>query len=314
MGKDIMTFPEFYLHRYRFTFNFLEGVSLPEYKGSALRGFFGNALKSLLCVIKKTDCSNCLLKDKCVYVYLFESGKEADNKPLPYILIPPLDAGRRINAGEDFSFEMTLIGRANDYFPHIAAAFLERGRKGFKNSKGKFVLKNIEAIDHTCKSVEIYNQSKQKLKENKYRITFADFVKPVNDVPELTIVFETHTRIKTDKHLVNKPPSFHIIIESLLRRAFRLNFLHCGGGEIKDFAGWLHGTEGVDILSSRITWYDFERYSARQKSEMYLGGVKGWVKYKGELSEYMPLLRFGEFINVGKVTTMGMGKIKVEDG
>jgi len=43
-----------------------EPLILPTYKGSTLRGGFGNAFRRVVCALKKSDCAECILKEKCV--------------------------------------------------------------------------------------------------------------------------------------------------------------------------------------------------------------------------------------------------------
>ncbi|OPX88851.1 MAG: hypothetical protein A4E52_01161 [Pelotomaculum sp. PtaB.Bin013] len=47
---------------------------------------------------------------------------------------------------------------------------------------------------------------------------------------------------------------------------------------------------------------------------MNLGGVVGRVEYEGDLGEFMPLLRLGELVHVGKGAVFGMGKFIIFSG
>ena len=44
-----------------------------------------------------------------------------------------------------------------------------------------------------------------------------------------------------------------------------------------------------------------------------MGGMQGSVTYEGELTEFLPLLRFCEAVNLGKQTAFGLGRIEVEE-
>ena len=44
---------------------------------------------------------------------------------------------------------------------------------------------------------------------------------------------------------------------------------------------------------------------------MSLGGVTGAVSYEGDLSDFMLLLRLGEYVHVGKGMFLGVGKYKI---
>ncbi len=56
-----------------------------------------------------------------------------------------------------------------------------------------------------------------------------------------------------------------------------------------------------------IRWVDWERYSARPETRMLMGGFVGTAAFAGELAEFLPLLRLGEWVHVGKGTVMGLG-------
>jgi hypothetical protein len=46
---------------------------------------------------------------------------------------------------------------------------------------------------------------------------------------------------------------------------------------------------------------------------MKLGGFVGEVEYRGELREFVPLLKLGEQIHLGKGTGFGLGKYVLVD-
>jgi CRISPR/Cas system endoribonuclease Cas6 (RAMP superfamily) len=47
---------------------------------------------------------------------------------------------------------------------------------------------------------------------------------------------------------------------------------------------------------------------------MRLGGIVGSITYRGDFGKYLPLLRLGEHIHVGKAATFGLGKYRVVMG
>ena len=44
---------------------------------------------------------------------------------------------------------------------------------------------------------------------------------------------------------------------------------------------------------------------------MKLGGFVGQVTYAGDLEPFLPLLRLGTLVHIGKGTTFGLGKYEV---
>ncbi|AEG16460.1 hypothetical protein Desku_2958 [Desulfofundulus kuznetsovii DSM 6115] len=96
-----------------------EGLILPPYKGSTLRGGFGRVFQRITCTSRQKDCRNCLLNQHCPYAYIFETspppGSEAlrnyDNVPRPFVLEPP--QWERFSARQDSRIKMGgVVGRA----------------------------------------------------------------------------------------------------------------------------------------------------------------------------------------------------------
>lgn len=61
----------FSLAKFQLTISPIDKITLPIYKGSTFRGGFGYAFKRIVCISSHKDCSECLLKEKCIYSYVF---------------------------------------------------------------------------------------------------------------------------------------------------------------------------------------------------------------------------------------------------
>jgi hypothetical protein len=57
---------------YDFSCVFETPARIPVYKGSALRGVFGRALKKTVCALRRQECDACLLNSRCLYAVVFE--------------------------------------------------------------------------------------------------------------------------------------------------------------------------------------------------------------------------------------------------
>ena len=85
-----------------------------------------------------------------------------------------------------------------------------------------------------------------------------------------------------------------------------------GGRELEcDFQSYIEESEKVKTVSNDLQWFDWERYSTRQKQKMTLGDVPGQVKYEGNLESFMQILKLGEYIHVGKGTSFGLGRYEI---
>jgi hypothetical protein len=86
------------LSRYELRLRARRATSLPAFLGSTLRGAFGHALKAAVCVMNHRQCERCMVADRCIYPYLFETPVPADvaqlrgqqHAPHPFILSPPM--------------------------------------------------------------------------------------------------------------------------------------------------------------------------------------------------------------------------------
>lgn len=79
-----------------------------------------------------------------------------------------------------------------------------------------------------------------------------------------------------------------------------------------DFKGIIEAAKQIETKDGQVQWRDWERYSARQDVKMKLGGFVGEAEYRGELREFVPLLKLGERVNVGKGTGFGLGRYEIE--
>ena len=125
-----------------------------------------------------------------------------------------------------------------------------------------------------------------------------------------TLHYLTPTRITYNGQL-HTAPDFHVIIRNLLRRLSNLAYFHCGGELTLDFKGIIEKSKGIETRDGDVHWHDWERYSARQDTRMKMGGFVGKVDYQGNLAEFVPLLKLGERVHVGKGTAFGLGRYEI---
>ncbi|MCX7974431.1 MAG: CRISPR system precrRNA processing endoribonuclease RAMP protein Cas6 [Candidatus Aminicenantes bacterium] len=301
-----------------------EKIILPSYKGSALRGGFGGIFRKTVCVLKKEICLNCLLKDQCAYSYIFETSPPRDQKPIvldkyeaipkPFVIEPPKEEKNVYNRGERLNFNLILIGRAINYLPFFIIAFDALGQQGLGQKKGKFCLKEIKKGDTL-----LYSDDKKMLKIVEpevvaipYYINLEKAHEPEsNEEEQITVEFVTPLRLKYQRDLVVLP-EFHILIRNIMRRLWLLYYFHV---EMKE-PSWNHrqlieAAKEIKIKENSLKWYDWERYSGRQKAKMLLGGLVGRIIYRGKIKPFLPLLEAGQILHVGKGTAFGLGEYRI---
>lgn len=321
-------------HLVRFELNLLakDTLLLPPYKGSTFRGGFGHAFKRVACVLKDKECSECLLRSKCIYSYVFETPPPEDTHilrkyptaPHPFIIEPPLDTRRLYEPGEELKFGLVLIGRAIDYLPYFIYTFEELGRIGIGKGRGKYELREVRVEGRTRggegregRTGEVIYRGDTKTLSSKYRlITGHDLlVKEDSRIPHLgsriILLFLTPTRLKYEESLTSEL-EFHILLRNLLRRISLLSYFHCGKRLEIDFRGMIEKARKIRTRDRELKWVDWERYSARQETRLKMGGFVGSITFEGELEEFLPVLRLGELVHVGKGTSFGLGQYRIE--
>lgn len=296
-------------------------AELPAYKGSTFRGVFGVALKNVVCALRRQECDECLLNRTCVYSYVFETpGAEGDldtkkriaAPPHPFVIEPPETQNTSYAKGQDFDFSLLLFGKGNDYFPYFVYAIEQMGMLGIgKKVDGKRAMFSLKRV--TANGSAIYAQEDRKIKRIKGLETLqiaAGDTHESGPVTRLSITLVTPLRLKFQNRLETALP-FHVLVRAMLRRISTLCTHYDNGEPPLDYRGLVRRAEQVQVEHSSLQWIDWRRYSNRQEQEMLMGGLMGDVTYAGDLSEFVPLIRFCEKVHLGKQTSFGLGKIEL---
>jgi len=303
----------------RITLRAKDPLQLPPYKGSTLRGGFGAVFKETVCVVDHRDCARCLLRSRCAFPYVFDTPVPEDAArlrkylaaPHPFVFLPPLEEKTLYSPGEMLSFDLTLIGKGADFLPYFIYTFERLGEKrGLGKGRGQFAVESVTWLSPEGEEVQIYSGAEKMLRNSFRPITIRDLPPlhlPSLHFPLVTLHFLTPTRLLYAEALT-PTPEFHMLIRTLLRRLSNLAYFHCGAELDLDFRGLIAAAEQIETVHSDVHWYDWERYSARQGTRMKLGGFIGNVTYQGDLDLFLPLLRLGEAVHVGKGTSFGLGK------
>ncbi len=286
----------------------LEGETvLPSFLGSTLRGGFGSVFRKITCITHKNSCRDCLLKNKCVYSYIFESpGENARYTyiPHPFVIEPPFFVEKPVHS---LRFNLILFGNAIEYLPYFIYTFEELGNIGLGKERIKYRIKEI-----TSKGDLIYDGETKILRNSPAPITGDEIETELNSrnkkpVRQITLEFLTPTRIKEKGRFTDKI-DFAILLKNLTRRISLLSKYHCE----QEWDAGMEVTSPIKTKASNLLWCDLERYSSRQGMRIKLGGVMGELTFEGNLSPHLPLLLLGEYTHIGKATAFGLGKYKIE--
>lgn len=309
------------LSKYRFIIKPQRELILPLYKGSTLRGGFGYAFKRAVCMDREEECAKCVHRNKCVYSYVFETSitqkaekgerLKDEDVPHPFIIEPPLDKRQHYGIDDRLDFHLILVGRAVDYIPYFIFAFEELGRIGIGKNKGKYSLEKVISLNKD-KEIIIYDGNSH-FRDDYQVIDSAELIQEASQLNyhQVTLCFLTPARIKYEGKLT-MDIDFEIVMRNLLRRLSWLAEVHCDEKWKLEWKEIIKRAKEIKTIHSDLRWHDWERYSQRQGTKMKMGGFLGEITFEGDLAEFIPFLRLGEYLHIGKGTVYGLGKYEIE--
>lgn len=304
------------MSRHRFRIALLDGARLPEYKGGTFRGAFGHVFKRVVCSAHRPTCDGCILVSTCPYTYVFDTKRPMDAKfmrlypevPRPFVLEPPLDHRRQFEPGDELEFGLILIGRAVSYLPYFIFTFQQMENTGVGIDRARFELRSVVSDPPGGTSCVIYSARDRRIHEAP--AFGADALVAPRSSSAVTITFQTPLRLQGDG-LPIEQLGFRPLVSGLLRRISALSYFHCGHEFQADFKRLVETADGVRVERDETRWYNWDRFSGRQHRRLSMGGLVGGITFAGDLTEYWPLLQIGEVIHVGKATSFGLGKFRL---
>jgi hypothetical protein len=316
--------------RYRFTARLRQSLRLPDYAGSLLRGLFGAALRHLACMTRQSTCGGCPVQASCPYTRIFEPMPPPDGHklqafnaiPSAYVVEPPppvttrTSAGSphpaRYDAGQELVFHMVLAGAALDQLALVIYAWQRALAHGLTKSRSEADLTQVEWIDSAGAPQPIWNANQPRIAEHPACLQLP--AAPATSALQLRI--HTPMRLQHQGHPI-KPADLHpkTLLTALARRIALVLEFHAGQPQ------WGALVSGISAQAQQLSgkrdlhWFDWTRYSSRQRQEMTLGGVLGHWTLRGPaeaLATAWPWLWLGQWLHVGKNASFGMGGYTLE--
>jgi hypothetical protein len=230
--------------------------------------------------------------------------------PVPFALRVPFGRlwKRELRRGHLLEVEMVVVGRANLDLPYYLLALADMGREGIGPSRHRLHLDDVAAWTPGG-FVTIYEGNTGSMRTD-IPLLPLDTVLPAQPLPKrrLTIRFLTPTRLDLQGDLIY-PVEFEHLVRATEERWRALAV--CYGGRGPDAVSFALA-HGVRRTIDRTRWVDLSRYSARQRTRLRIGGAVGTLTYEGDgVAAFARLLAFGEWMGVGKLTSMGLGRLEV---
>ena len=292
---------------------------LPPYLGSTVRGVFAASFRKLVCATGAPVCEGCLLIDRCPYPYIFETPsphhipeplqRRFRQAPRPYVLDVPL-----AYAGEaELELGLVLVGRAVDFLPYFIYVMEEVGKKGIGRARVPYRLLSVADGSRDGGPV-IFHSAERIVREDFHGVILEALPREGDErVTRVTLEFLTPLRVKKygGYQESGERMTFATLMDLLLGRIEALSFFHCGG-EWAPHEGLRAKAQDVRVVAKNLSLQRLERYSNRRQQRLPLHGLVGTLTVEGELTEFLPLLRMGEYIHIGEGTAFGLGRYRLQ--
>jgi len=333
---------DFSLHQFRFHLEPKAPLHMPAYdKGNVIRGGFGSAFRRIVCHANCREAESCELRNVCPYSAVFQpfvpedSEKISRNRdiPRPFVIKPPLETKETYLPSERLSFDLVLVGKIKDYLPYFIVTFKELSQAGLGRNRAPVELAGVDHVGRDRTVAPVYSKDDNLVRPPPEAIAWADLcgscvsngssngadtqVGPYSSngatkVTRITLRFLTPTLLRADG-VLSRRPTFGPLAKRLRDRINALSYFYCGAGLDIDFKAFGDAAEKVKTISDSTGWVESSRYSRRREVAHDLSGFVGEVSFEGELELFLPYLKLGEYLHVGKNAVFGNGWYRIEE-
>jgi len=304
------------------------------YAGNNLRNALANVMRQATCSrAGQRKEANAAPPDSahaatCPACWLLSANLDPGTVIRAYAVAPPIPSRSYLEAGERFSFALTLFGDGFQYLPYVVLAANEAGQSegigpGRREGLGRFALEKITAVDplrgniQSCLAPGDSLVTVPNLFIDETAINHISHLHTENlNGRHLILRFLTPTRLE-EKQQLYKLPDFSVLFRRLLYRIDELG---------RQFAGQARRAQAeilrlhtladrVRLVDAQTRWHEIWAYSGRKGEKTPLSGFTGTAVYHSEdWSQLLPWLIWGQATHVGKSVVKGNGVYELEGG
>lgn len=288
--------------------------SLPENKGSMLRGGFGHALKSVACHnFSCSICDDCHSRENCLFYQIFSAEDrqlpQQKDIPRPYVFRSECLETDYSEVGKPLRVEMVVFEHLTCFLPQIIQAMEEAGKNGFGIQRVSFLLSRIRV-----------RNAREDFIDYKSEDWRAKYINPIDLVPSfdsaqdkfVSGLFEIYTPLylkekKTGKCLLDGKN----FLKAIVRRVSSVS--RCWGNNDWakiNFKRLFDSFDGCVIVQKDLKWKAFSRYSCSQKGQFPVCGFVGHFVLQNIPVSLLKTLAILDDLHLGKGAAWGQGRVK----
>lgn len=283
-----------------------------------VRRCLGKALIDALCPFGEPRCqpapvrgisspspdAACDLARSCAYGVLYASS--STRRPPFAIHVPRLRDHQLI--------ELTLYGPGCRYYPWLLRALKNALTDGLGKARARWRIGQVWRVPMQGRGEKLcgsdFSSLAPALRMEQLQLAAGEYAAP----QPVEVRLLSPARLIQDGKLIpgRAPVPFEILIARVLDR---FQGLYGDGGsrvlqpEVREALE--AAAAQVPLVVNDTRWVEVYDYSARQRKELRFGGKVGRLVYGEGAARFMPILRAGEILHVGKNPTSGCGRIGV---
>jgi hypothetical protein len=305
------------ISRYRFSFFARDAGSFGALPGSAWRGSFGTALKHVVCAMRLRECEGCPLSGSCVFPYLFQGTprppvdrlKSLSRVPVPYVFDATALSRRHFAAGDQVEVKLSLVGAANRTLAYVVRAMEHAGARGVGPQRARLTLDRV----HREYELDAARAEETYVRGGRCKVSEPSIPRVELSSNQISVRLLTPLRLRIRDDLVT-PDRFKpaYLVDAAIRRVSALATFY-GEPVGADYRHLKALSERLLSTRTDVHWFDWTRYSTRQKAAMKLGGIVGHfsIAFDDGSRPLLPWLSIGAWTGAGKGASMGLGQFRL---
>jgi hypothetical protein len=223
-----------------------------------------------------------------------------ERAPHSFCVAAPLDRRRRLAPGEVLEFGLTLVGVGHTSLPAMIEALNRMGDSG--DYGGRFHVESVRAAQRW--GPVLYEDGDPGLRQAEALFRAEAGTKAGG---RAVLSFDWPLRLVTER-VVNSAPRLDEIVMSLAHRMYLLAALYGGYAEpFERLYPLVEAARAARHVEVGWRWTALERESRRQDRKLPLDGVTGRLVVEGVASGLVQILEAGQWLQVGKSTSQGLG-------
>jgi len=297
-----MNLQDFKIYRFRITYTVTRITRFCSYHGTALNGIFGHALMRV-----SKLAYNCVFRVQAPDTY--EHKRKLPVLPAPFVIKPALASKEIYFAGDEYVFDLLLIGSAVEQLSEVLLALVEVEKMSVGertgSRRGHLKLKSVDYYT-TATTTQSFISTTQVQALAIEASTIEASVPAGGKTDRLILNFVTP--VDFGKCDLPQLLPFSLVVQRMIQRLELLTrfYQHTQLIDPAEIEQWQQTAETIQttvcsfaartVIHSRI-----------KKYEAWLGAAG----YKGVPDMYIPLLRLYEQLHIGSHTTCGMGEFRL---